>query len=314
MKNFKNAQLAKINNFSKPKHYITAYELHEKLNKNLNIKIIGVISPDNSTENIDGAYLVWRNDYSGKNSLEAKSKDLDGFRHTKEQMEELLSKADITSDSEIIIYSSNAHHDASRLFWQIKTLGHKNVKILDGGINKWISENFPLGSSKRLVQENLKSKYISPDYKPKLNYANIEMVTFAIENPNDWVIIDARSEAESNGTAYISGAYGKGGIKNSIHIEWSKTLDSDTLLLDRETLENIYSQTKNKKVIAFCQSGVRSAHTIVVLENVLGLNDVYNYDGSWIEWSYVASNASINVVSKDLRQKVIGYTTNWSEV
>jgi thiosulfate/3-mercaptopyruvate sulfurtransferase len=42
--------------------------------------------------------------------------------------------------------------------------------------------------------------------------------------------------------------------------------------------------TDDKSVTAYCRIGERSAHTWFVLRELLGYEDVRNYDGSWTEW------------------------------
>lgn len=95
-----------------------------------------------------------------------------------------------------------------------------------------------------------------------------------------------------------------------MHIEWKNAVDDETKLLKPiEELEAIYGEAvEGKKVITFCQSGVRSAHTQFVLESVLGVEEVYNYDGSWIEWSYINSSASAEDIDAELKDKVAANT------
>ncbi len=307
----------KLAEYAVPSDFISVNELNSKLeNGEENLIIIGVINPKSEiiAKDIDGAYLVWRGDYSGKGSEEALSPDLGGFRYSQAQMEELLSKAGATEDSEIVIYSQDEHNDATRFFWQLKVLGQENVRVLDGGINAWVGAGKVTGKATRLADESVKTEYKAPNYDGESTTATIQMVVDAIENPDEWVIIDTRGDGEFNGTETKSGAYGQGGIENAIHINWSNSVDSETLLLDKAGLEELYSAVKGKKVITFCQSGVRSAHTQVVLTSALGFDNVYNYDGSWIEWSYAASSASEGVVDEALRQSVLSHTTNWTDL
>jgi thiosulfate/3-mercaptopyruvate sulfurtransferase len=51
----------------------------------------------------------------------------------------------------------------------------------------------------------------------------------------------------------------------------------------------------------------------MVLKNVLGAGEVYNFDGSWIEWSYVASEASKGKVDENLRSQVLQLTEEWTD-
>ncbi|MCL2201160.1 MAG: rhodanese-like domain-containing protein, partial [Oscillospiraceae bacterium] len=63
-----------------------------------------------------------------------------------------------------------------------------------------------------------------------------------------------------------------------------------------------------RNVITYCQSGVRSAHTWLVLREVLGIENVWNYEGSWIEWSYAASE-----YSDYPSQRILELTELWND-
>ncbi len=271
---------------------------------------------DNAGKPIQGSYTMWRPDYSGKGSTEASSPDITGYRKSKEQMEELLAKAAIKPDSVIVVYSADAMHDAARVYWQLKLLGQRQVKILDGGVNAWIAAGYDKGESIDIADGKHKLAYKSLSYDVAKFDKTVEEVLAAVDNPNEWVIIDTRSKGENAGeeTGSSKGAWGTGGIKNAVHIEWKQALNKDHTLKSKEELEAIYGPViKGKKVITFCQSGVRSAHTYVVLKEILGAKDVFNYDGSWLELSYLASEASKGKVDEKLRENVQKHLTNWKD-
>jgi len=268
-----------------------------------NLIIIGVINPtaalvpfSASSKPIEGSYLVWRNDYSGGGTQEAISPEVTGVRKSKEDMEGLLSRAGVTTDSRIVVYSADAMHDAGRFAWQLRLLGLENVSYLDGGVNAWIDAGYPTGKAVRLAEQPVRSTFKVPNYAPQKFDMNINQVRDALLNPGEWVVIDTRSKEEYDGrrTGSSSGAFGTGRLKGVVHINWADAVDSSTQLLKpKAELEKLYGNViKGKKVITYCQSGVRSAHTWLVLTEVLGAKEVYNYDGSWIEWSYAASEAS----------------------
>jgi thiosulfate/3-mercaptopyruvate sulfurtransferase len=317
---FAGAALASSMPIANPNSMISASQLMDLIGKDDNLIIIGVINPRNalipfsaSARPIEGSYLVWRDDYSGGGTAEAISPEVTGFRKSQKEMEELLSKAGVTVNSNIVVYAADSMHDSARFVWQLKLLGLTNVKYLDGGINAWIDAGLPTGKGKRLSAESPKSEFKAPSYDPKKYDAPMQLVAEALQKPDEWVVIDARSKDEYDGkkTSSSSGAYGTGRMKGAVHINWTSTVDSKTQLLkSREELEAIYGDViKGKKVIAFCQSGVRSAHTHMVLTEVLGAKDVYNYNGSWIEWSYAASQAS----GAATHRNILELTEEWSD-
>ncbi len=319
------AQGKKISEYSKPKAIISAEQLKSmKDDKNKDLVVIGILDsskaiiPGNlAGKPIEGSYTVWRPDYSGAGSKETLSEEVGGFRKSKENMEELLSKAGATDKSTIVVYAADAHHDAARLYWQIKLLGHKDVRVLDGGANAWAAANYPTGEPKKLVDEAKKTDYKAESYDVAKYDKTTEEVIDALKNPDEWVVIDTRSTDEYDGkkTGSSKGAFGTGRIKGTVPIPWTKAVnESDTTFKSLEELKAIYGDTiKDKKVIIFCQSGVRSAHSSLVLKELLGAKEVYNYDGSWIEWSYAASEASNDKVSKEIKDSVLSLTEVWSD-
>jgi len=300
---------------------ISAKELTDAIYKGSeNLIIVGVINPRNalipfsaSARPIEGSYLVWRDDYSSGGSTETISPAVTGFRKSKEEMEALLSRAGVTENSRIVVYSADAMHDSARFVWQLRILGLTNVSYLDGGVNAWINAGYPTGRGARMSAHPIKSDFKAPNYDPKKFDVSLQQVVEALRNPNEWVVIDTRSTDEYNGkkTSSSSGAYGTGRIRGTVHINWTSALDSKTQLLkSKAELEAIYGDViRGKKVIVFCQSGVRSSHTSMVLTEVLGAKEVYNYNGSWIEWSYAASEAS----GVDKYKEILELTEVWSD-
>lgn len=294
---------------------ISPVALENLMKENTNLIIIGTINPKKmsvpfsiESKPIKDSYIVWRNDYSGYNENEAVSKHVGGVIKDKEEMESLLSKAGVETNSTIVVYSSSSMHDAGRLYWQLKLLGLENVKILDGGLNAWSG---PTDKAIFLDEEDIKTDVKFNEYDRNM-LATIDDVILALEDTNNYIVIDTRTYEEYDGkeTSSSKGAYGVGAIKNTIHIPWNEVLNENNTLKSREEIEKIYSQCKGKKIVAFCQSGVRSAYTYYVLKEVLGIDNVRNYDGSWIEWSYVASDVSKDV-NEELKEKVLSHTARW---
>ena len=303
--------------------FMSVGELKAKIDAKEDIIVIGVVNGLKAIVpfSLEGkgpaetTYRVWGPDYAGKGNPEALSPNYGGFRLPQEKMVELLSKAGATADSTIVIYTVNPMHNATRFYWQVKLLGHENVYVLDGGINAWDAAKYPTFGTIELSKESVKSEYVPVSYDPATFNADIQTVVAALENPEEWVVIDARTPDENAGkkTGASSGAYGLGALKGAVHINWDNALNKDGTLKTKAELEAIYGDViEGKKVIAHCQSGVRSAHTVVMLRETLGHAEAYNYDGSWIEWSYVASEAGDDI-DAELKAKVLSLTDKWTD-
>ncbi|MDF2152421.1 rhodanese-like domain-containing protein [Vibrio sp. CAU 1672] len=284
----------KFAQYTHPDSFISAQQLKSLMDNNKDIVVIGALNPIRPDSPISGSYTMWRNDYSAAKG----TYDFGGMQNTTEEMETILGSFGATTDSTIVVYAAGSHHDAARLYWQIHNLGHQDIRYLDGGLNAWIGEGYPTGSANRSVAA-VEYKAANPAQENN-TLATLDMVLAAQNNP-DWVILDTRGDDEFRGEVAVSGAYGPGTIPGSIHINWTNSLNDDTTLKSVDELQALYGDIINgKKVIAYCQSGVRSAHTTMVLTNVLGAENVYNYDGSWIEYShahYEQNNPEVNVIN-----------------
>ena len=197
-----------------------------------------------------------------------------------ETMVQALENAGISSDSTVVIYGNSGGLWASRLFWALEYLGHRDVHILNGGWNKWVQE-------KRAVQV---ASSVPPrgNFTPRIQSGLLATEAWILENLSnpDVLIIDTRSPKEYAGED-VRAARG-GHIPGAVNINWISNLkndDSKSFAPEKELAELYDSQkiSKNKIVVTHCQTGVRGAHTYFVLK-FLGYPRVRVYDGSWAEW------------------------------
>jgi thiosulfate/3-mercaptopyruvate sulfurtransferase len=106
--------------------------------------------------------------------------------------------------------------------------------------------------------------------------------------------VDVRSAAEFAGEIISPSGYEQEGAQRAGHIPgaasipWSSAVNEDGTFKSADELEKLYRSQgvigAGDPVIAYCRIGERSAHTWFVLNELLGVDDVRNYDGSWTEW------------------------------
>lgn len=278
-------QETKIQEYAHPESFITPLQLKELMDTDSDIVVIGAINPKKGDLPINGSFTMWRSDYSAAEGVYPYG----GMKNTVEEMEAILSSYGATAKSTIVVYAANSHHDAARLWWQLKTLGHADVRYLDGGLNAWLGAEYPVGDANPTVEATV--------YKAaKPSDATLAMMEDVIAAMENGTIIDTRTVEEETGATTSYGAFGPGKIAGSTFIEWTKTVNEDTTLLPLADIKEVYKDVKDENVIVYCQSGVRSAHTYLVLTQILGYENVKNYDGSWIEWSneyYTNGNVSL---------------------
>ena len=299
---------------------ISAEELMELIdNREPNLIIIGVIDPiaeanpqSISSRPIHGSFLVWRPDYSAAGSTEAIAREISGIRRSRAEMELLLSRADIRPYSRIIVYAGEAQNDAARFFWQLRLLGLQNISLLNGGLTAWNAQGFPTGIAVRLAEQFPVTRFVAPNYAPQNYNVSMNNVWAALMNPAQWVVIDTRAPVEFNGgmAPGMAGSFGTGRINGAVNVNWTTNFDPGTMMIrSPEVIAALYdSVILNRGVIVHCVAGIRAAHTWFVLSEVLGIPNVYLYNGGWVEWSFAASEASGN-----RWQEILSQTLEWND-
>jgi 3-mercaptopyruvate sulfurtransferase SseA/sterol desaturase/sphingolipid hydroxylase (fatty acid hydroxylase superfamily) len=264
--------------------YITPIIDADVLAKNFNeYVLIDVSNPeDYQLETIIGAKNISRDDITNSNV------DYGGMMASKEDLEILLTKLGIGPADQLVLFDHKGGSDAARLWWVLSHFGHNSVQILDGGFHAWGNRTIEKDTTVKRLTEQI---YTFPaSLNNKIRFATIEDVKNALNDSNT-VLIDTRNIEEFVGNVQKNGAFKKGRIPGSIHIDWAANIDyngNQKMLSESELLKLYESKgiTKDKNIIVYCHSGVRSSHTAFVLTQILGYKNVSNYDGSWIEWSY----------------------------
>jgi thiosulfate/3-mercaptopyruvate sulfurtransferase len=205
---------------------------------------------------------------------------------SKEQFEELLSAKGISNDDTVVLYGGNNNWFAAYAYWYFKLYGHQNVKLVDGGRKKWELDSRPL-SEDTVQRPATQYKASEPDTSIR---AFRDEVIAAIGQKN---LVDVRSPDEFAGKlvapAHLpqEGAQRPGHIPTAVNVPWSKAANEDGTFKSDEELAKLYAEAGldgSKDTIAYCRIGERSSHTWFVLRELLGHEDVKNYDGSWTEY------------------------------
>ncbi|NQY05134.1 MAG: sulfurtransferase [Flavobacteriaceae bacterium] len=218
--------------------------------------------------------------------IETTSYPYKGMRIEKKDLEKLLSNLGIKNEDTIIVYDDNSSVNAARFWWVMKSYGFDNIAILNGGIKAWENDNRFTSNS---TPKQEKSDFIFPEQE-FTGLATKKDVTASLNNANAY-IIDTRTADEYSGKRQKKGAFRAGRIPKSTFIDWVNAIDYEDsqLFKSKAELEKIYNTkgwSTDHEIIAYCHTGVRSAHTYFVLTELLGYKNVKNYDGSWSEWSY----------------------------
>ena len=200
---------------------------------------------------------------------------------------ELASRSGISRESTVVIYGDASNWWAAYALWVFKLFGHPDVRLLDGGREKWINDGRVVTKDKTEVEP---TNYPVIDRDDVTDRAFRDQVLEHLGKP----LVDVRSPQEYTGERTHmpnypqEGALRAGHIPGAQSVPWSRAANEDKTFKSREELEEIYLVEKGLKadddVIAYCRIGERSSHTWFVLKYLLGFTNVRNYDGSWTEW------------------------------
>ncbi|UNK72417.1 sulfurtransferase [Microbacterium sp. H1-D42] len=200
----------------------------------------------------------------------------------------LLSRKGITRSDTIIIYGDKNNWWAAYALWVFSLFGHEDVRLLDGGRDKWIAEGREFTTEKP-VRPATEYPVVERDDSVLRAYKD-DVLAFIGRGP----LIDVRSPEEYSGERTHMPAYPEEGALRGGHIPtaqsvpWARAVAEDGGFKPRAELEAIYLGDAGLKpgddVIAYCRIGERSSHSWFVLQHLLGFENVRNYDGSWSEW------------------------------
>jgi len=200
--------------------------------------------------------------------------------------EALLSQKGISNDDLVVLYGGNNNWFAAYAYWYFKLYGHDKVKLLDGGRKKWELDGRELNADE--VKREA-TNYVAKEPDTKIRAFRDEVVD-AIGTKN---LVDVRSPDEFSGKllapAHLpqESAQRAGHIPTALNVPWAKTANEDGTFKTAEELKELYNEAgldTSKATIAYCRIGERSSHTWFALHELIGLEDVKNYDGSWTEY------------------------------
>jgi thiosulfate/3-mercaptopyruvate sulfurtransferase len=205
----------------------------------------------------------------------------------REAFSALLSERGIGNGDTVVLYGGNSNWFAAYAYWYFKIYGHSDVRILDGGRTRWELDGRPLTTE---VPTRPTTSYVAAE--PDLSVrAYRDDVVAAI---GELTILDVRSPAEFSGEILAPAHFPQeqpqvpGHVPTAVNVPWSKAVAEDGTFLTDDDLRALYAgvgvERGGRDTIVYCRIGERSAHTWFVLSELLGLDNVRNYDGSWVEY------------------------------
>ena len=201
----------------------------------------------------------------------------------------LMSEKGISRDTTLVLYGDRNNWWAAYALWVFSLFGHRDVRLLDGGRQKWVAEGRELTREKT---ERPKAEYPVPVRDDTALRAFRDQVMGHVASGRP--LVDVRSPQEYTGELTHMAAYPQEGALRGGHIPgalskpWKSAANDDGTFRSSGELTKIYRDELGLEpgddIVAYCRIGERSSHTWFVLHHLLGYPQVRNYDGSWTEW------------------------------
>lgn len=257
---------------------ISAAQLNDLLdNPNLVIVDASMAKAAQATEFIPGArYFDIDRDFSDLTNR---------FPHGLQTPEEFQRKArqlGLNDDSIIVVYESKGVFASPRAWWLLRSMGHAETYVLDGGLRAWKAAGFDTADHREVPEAE---GNFTADFNPRwfvLPIAEVKRVLQSKEKP----VLDARSAGRFLGTSpEPREGVRSGHMPGAKNLPFTEVLTDSGLFKSKEELQKIFGEVagKSKSIITSCGSGVTAA-IIGLGAHLAGFEEVAIYDGSWTEW------------------------------
>ena len=179
-----------------------------------------------------------------------------------------------------VVYDVIGLYAAARIWWTLRAYGVEEVRILEGGLNKWIAEGRPLESGEAHPKPRTFTPHLNPHF-----VASLQDVRAALKSGSAQVV-DARPAERFRGEAPEPRPGLKSGhIPGSLNLPFVDIVEHGRLK-SAEALKTVFKDHRvdlSRPIIATCGSGVSAAILALAVEEAGGEVEGL-YDGSWCEW------------------------------
>lgn len=190
-----------------------------------------------------------------------------------------LGRMGVSNDKQVVGYDQAAGVYASRLWWMLRWLGHRNVAVLDGGWQAWVAAGHRVTADLPHPHSSTFKRKIE-QFPVDANYVREHMQSA------DMVLIDARANDRYHGQnetidpvgGHIPGARNRFFKENLTPQGFFKTPQQL-----REEFGEFVGNGSADKIVSQCGSGVTACHNLLAME-IAGLRGGRLYPGSWSEW------------------------------
>ncbi len=200
---------------------------------------------------------------------------------------QVVQELGLTPTSRVVVVHAGADATdfgaAARVYWTLKSLGVRELSILDGGLAAWKQARLPL--------DNQATRAVRSQWQPQFDtrwLATREQVQGSLDQPGV-LRLDARPARFFEGRIAHAAAHARGTLPGAVNLDSEALFELERpVLLDKATLQGELDRrgvAGDQPVVAFCNTGHWAATDWFVLSEVLGRPDVRLYAGSMVDWT-----------------------------
>jgi len=274
---------ARAEGWAQPESAVDARELAEALG-DPRLVILDVRTPDRFAQgHIPSAQLITRGDYSGG--------PIPGVSLDRAVLQEVLRTRGVSQDSEIVIMGDGGP-EPYRLWWTLEQVAGVKARVLNGGLAAWKNLGERLAEGEGLAVDA--GDVIAPG-GPGRNLMWADLEPMMKDSPQ---LLDTRKKSEFDGQETHHKAARAGHISSARHLVWTEVLelvDEVPFLKSPAAIQATVAGAGidlSQPIVTYCQSGTRSSATYYALLQA-GIDEslLWNYDGSWAEYSRLDSGS-----------------------
>lgn len=209
---------------------------------------------------------------------------------------DIFSRSGIDEKTPVVVYTGegalfkNGDYIAQyMLAYTLERFGHKDVRILDGGMDLWKAESYPLTKEFPKIERTQFSPNIRDDIF--IEYQDF----YDLHQDAEVQVLDSRSPLMYEG----QGPWSKPGhIPGSINMPWRTLVEEENpaKLLEQSHIEQSISQrgiSRKKDTICTCGTGREATALFLILKHLLKFRHVRIFEGSFTRWSAEKENKSV---------------------
>ena len=207
------------------------------------------------------------------------STDLPHMMPTPGEFSTALGRLGIGDGACVVVYDGTGIFSAPRVWWMLNAMGHKNVKVLDGGFPKWTRE----GRAIETGPARPETEFFTAIPRPAI-VRDFDAVMGIVKDKSAQMV-DARSAARFHAQEPEPRPGVRGGhMPGALNVPWRSVVAADGTLKSNAELRQVFAAVDlHQPIVTTCGSGISAAILMLALEEI-GVRDVALYDGSWTEW------------------------------